>query len=105
MAEALWTRDTLRRRAARLTIEQILCCSVCAESYIARWVKRVREIHSHRSQRRLITNSKAGRLNRIIEVLIVGLMVCKRYVAEPSVNIAHVFEEHTRNIRSEQWKA
>lgn len=88
-----------------LALDQILDCFILIEAQIGRWIERVRKIHAHRTERRLVADAKAGRLQRIVEILITRLTIVERDITEIRVDVARVVKQNTGDIWPEQWEA
>src|SRR5579859_6591898 len=100
---------------------QVLYCFIGAETDIARRVECVCQIHAHRAEGRLVADSKASGLNGIIGVGTgdgrngrrflrpieepgVRLRIGQGKVTEGGVNVAHIVEENTADVRTQKRK-
>src|ERR1700733_9056660 len=88
--EKLKMADTLRRALAvagqlrngniRITVQYLRRRS--REPNVRRGIQAVGKVHADRSHRRAIPNSKAYRLDHIVEILPILLVVAKRQIAQ-----------------------
>ena len=92
----------LRRRQVGIALQQLRRRAV--ETDERGRIDAIRQVQANRSDRCAIADAEAHRMRRVIEVLQIPLMKTERDVAQRAEDVAHVVEDYSLDVFSDEWE-
>src|SRR5258708_5726297 len=93
----------LRHGNIRVALQKLLCRSF--ESDEPGRIDAVRQVRANRTDRCLVTNAEAGRVDHVVEVLQIALLRPEGDAPDAAIDIAGVVKQDAADVFSEQGKA